>query len=66
MPEMNGLEICKILKGYPFKFILITGEATSEKAIEAFNSGLIHQFIPKGCSDFNDRFFNSVSISSIL
>jgi len=55
MPEMNGLELCKILKDFPFKFILITGDATTEKAVEAFNEGLIHQFIQKSSSDFINK-----------
>ena len=55
MPEMNGLELCSVLKGYPFKFVLITGDATTEKAVEAFNEGLIHQFIPKSSNDFINK-----------
>jgi CheY-like chemotaxis protein len=52
MPGMNGLELCRALREYPFKFVLITGDATLDKAIEAFNEGLIHQFIPKNDCDF--------------
>lgn len=55
MPGMNGLELCKTLEGLPLKFILITGDATQEKAIEAFNAGLIHQFIPKTPYGFTVR-----------
>jgi len=55
MPEMNGLELCKTLKDSPFKFVLITGDATLSSAIEAFNAGLIHQFIPKSHVDFNRK-----------
>ena len=55
MPEMNGLELCKSLKGSPLKFILITGDATIEKAVEAFNEGLIHHFIPKNSCDFINK-----------
>ncbi|HBS51798.1 MAG TPA: hypothetical protein DEA62_02260 [Coxiellaceae bacterium] len=61
MPEMNGLELCRILKGLPFKFILITGDATLNSAIEAFNAGLIHKFIPKSCHDFTYKLQNVIS-----
>ncbi len=55
MPEMNGLEMCRALKNWPFKFVLITGDATLNNAIEAFNEGLIHQFIPKSSSNFINK-----------
>ena len=60
MPEMNGLDLCKALRGLPFKFILITGDATLNNAIEAFNAGLIHQFIPKSSYDFINKLQNIV------
>jgi len=52
MPGMNGLDLCTVLKELPFKFVLITGDATLSNAIEAFNAGLIHQFIPKNDCEF--------------
>lgn len=55
MPGMNGLELCKALRELPLKFILITGDATLSSAIEAFNAGLIHQFIPKNDCDFTRK-----------
>jgi CheY-like chemotaxis protein len=47
MPGMNGLELCQQLKSLPMKKILLTGDATYEKTIEAFNMGLIDKFIRK-------------------
>lgn len=47
MPKTNGLEICKKLKSFNFKIILLTGETTHDKAIEAFDLGLIDRFIKK-------------------
>ena len=41
MPNMNGLEVCKALEDLPLKFIMLTGKAEPETAIEAFNDGLI-------------------------
>jgi len=60
MPEMNGIELCRSLKEFPFKFVLITGDATLNNAIEAFNAGLIHQFIPKSHSDFIIKLQNTI------
>ncbi|MBA2651385.1 MAG: response regulator [Tatlockia sp.] len=47
MPELNGLEVCKQLGSSPIKKILLTGEASHEEAIEAFNQGLIDKFVQK-------------------
>jgi len=47
MHGMNGLELCKLLKTYPCKKILLTGDATHYEAVKAFNEGLIDQFIRK-------------------
>ncbi len=47
MPEMNGLELCQQLRDPWIKKILITGKADSGIAIQAFNRGLIDQFIRK-------------------
>ncbi len=52
MPTMNGLEVCKALEGKLFKFIMLTGQATPETAIEGFNEGLIHRFVRKEDHDF--------------
>lgn len=55
MPKMNGLEICRTLSDLSLKFVLLTGEATSDKAVEAFNDGLIHRFIQKNSDDFINK-----------
>ncbi len=47
MPKRSGLEVCKKLKNSLFKKILLTGETSHEKAVEAFNQGLINKFIHK-------------------
>lgn len=61
MPGMNGLEFCRTLKNLLFKFVLVTGDATMSNAIEAFNEGLIHQFISKSASDFTNKLQNIIS-----
>ena len=60
MPEMKGLDVCRALKKWPFKFVLLTGHATLEKAVEAFNDGLIHKFIKKDAYDFNNKLQNII------
>lgn len=55
MPTMNGLEVCKALEEKPFKFIMLTGQATPENAIEGFNHGLIHRFVRKEAHNFIDQ-----------
>lgn len=48
MPQMNGLEFCRALKGLPCKKILFTGEANEMVAVDAFNKGLIDRYLKKG------------------
>jgi CheY-like chemotaxis protein len=47
MPGMNGLELCRKLKSFPMKKILLTGEGSDQLAITAFNEGIIDCFIRK-------------------
>lgn len=47
MPEITGLELCKFLSGMPAKKILLTGDADSKAAVDAFNEGVINCFIRK-------------------
>ena len=47
MPEMNGLALLQQWQDKPFKKILLTGEATTALAVQAFNDGLIDQFFRK-------------------
>ena len=47
MPSMSGLELCRRMKQLPIKKILLTGKAGEETAVDAFNEGLISQFLIK-------------------
>jgi CheY-like chemotaxis protein len=52
MPDKDGIEVCRQIK-HPFiKKILLTGELGSDKAIEAFNNGLIDHYIRKDAPGF--------------
>ena len=55
MPKMNGLAFCQRLKDTPIKKIMLTGEADHQVAVEAFNEGLIDQFILKSTPNLNQQ-----------
>ena len=47
MPHMNGLEVCRQITSPHIQKIMLTGAATTDIAVGAFNEGIIHQFIQK-------------------
>ncbi|WP_423823999.1 response regulator [Salinisphaera sp. SPP-AMP-43] len=47
MPQMNGLDFCKNITDPHVKKVLFTGVATEAVAVEAFNEGIIDQYIRK-------------------
>lgn len=47
MPVMNGLDLLRQIVQPRFMRVLLTGQATSDEAIEAFNDGLIDLYIQK-------------------
>lgn len=47
MPGMNGQGFCQQIADLPIKKLLLTGEASYEKATEMFNDGVIDKFIKK-------------------
>jgi len=51
MPSMNGLEFCAALEDPYIRKAMLTGVADEKLAVEAFNAGLIHRFIPKQTMD---------------
>ncbi len=62
MPGMNGIELCRRLreKEVPFKLLMLTGEASKDLAIEAFNEGIIDKFIMKKADNLMDVLVDSV------
>lgn len=51
MPSINGLEFCEALKDTHIRRAMLTGVADEKMAVQAFNAGLIHRFIPKQMDD---------------
>ncbi|NUO74030.1 MAG: response regulator [Frateuria sp.] len=51
MPDMDGLRVLAELGDWPGSRVLLTGQADDQVAIDAFNAGLIQQFIPKQTAD---------------
>ena len=51
MPGINGLELCHQLRDTSIKIIMLTGEASKDLAVEAFNEGSIDKFILKNTAD---------------
>ncbi|MEZ5549272.1 MAG: hypothetical protein R3E82_00115 [Pseudomonadales bacterium] len=47
MPRMDGLELCAALDDALIRRALLTGVADEKLAVQAFNAGLIHRYIPK-------------------
>ena len=61
MPSMSGLEFCASLTNPYIKRILLTGQADTELAVQAFNAGLIDQFISKKDQDLENKLRNSIA-----
>lgn len=55
MPAMDGLQVLSALQGWTGTRILLTGRADEQLAVQAFNQGLIEQFIPKQSRDMRTR-----------
>ncbi len=51
MPSLNGLKFCEVLEDTHIRRAMLTGVADEKLAVEAFNAGIIHRFIPKQKDD---------------
>lgn len=60
MPGLNGLKVLEALMDWPGSRILLTGQADESIAIQAFNNGLIDQFIPKQTADIAGRLMTTL------
>jgi CheY-like chemotaxis protein len=55
MPAMNGLEVLGELANWSGARVLLTGRADEQIAVNAFNDGLITQYIPKQATEITRR-----------
>lgn len=51
MPGTTGLQVMNTLLDWPGARVLLTGQADEQVAVQAFNNGLIDQYIPKQTPD---------------
>ncbi len=61
MPKKNGLEFVRELKDPQIKVIMLTGKASQETVIKAFNNEEIHRFVSKGDPDYLNTIFQYVN-----
>ena len=61
MPEMNGIDFCIGMKDHPSQKIMLTGEAEHTIAVDAFNAGLINQFIVKDINTTKKEVISAVN-----
>ncbi|OOG50564.1 response regulator [Polaromonas sp. C04] len=60
MPGMDGLQALSELVDWPGLRVLLTGQADEQIAVDAFNRGLIEQFIPKQTPDISRRLIDTL------
>ncbi|NNM59625.1 MAG: response regulator [Legionellales bacterium] len=60
MPEIDGLTLLQALRDKPFKKILLTGKGSHTLAVNAFNNGLIDQFLQKDEPDLPQKLANTI------
>lgn len=61
MPGTDGLKVLNTLLDWPGSRILLTGQADEQIAIQAFNGGLIDQFIAKQMPDIAGRLVTALT-----
>ncbi len=52
MPKKNGLEFIREVNDSQLKVIMLTGKATQDTVIKAFNNKEIHRYVSKGDPDY--------------
>lgn len=61
MPLTDGLQLLQALRDWPGAKVLLTGQADEQIAVQAFNQGLIAQFIPKQAPNAARRLVDAVN-----
>jgi CheY-like chemotaxis protein len=60
MPAMDGLQVLDGIVDWPGSRVLLTGQADEQIAVNAFNRGLIDQFIAKQTPDISRRLVEAI------
>jgi CheY-like chemotaxis protein len=60
MPAMDGLQVLDNIVDWPGARVLLTGQADEQIAVNAFNRGLIDQFIAKQSPDISRRLIEAL------
>lgn len=60
MPSMDGISFCQQIKNPTIRKILLTGYATANDAVRAFNSGAIHYYVRKGDEDMAEQLASAI------
>ena len=60
MPGINGLQVLDALQDWPGSRVLLTGQADEQVAIQAFNGGLIDQFVPKQAPNITEHLLSTL------
>lgn len=47
MPDLDGINFCRLLKNHPIKKIMLTASTDHSMAVKAFNEGIIDYFLVK-------------------
>ena len=68
MPAVNGIECCEQIRAlHPeIRIIMLTGEADDELAIQAFNDGIIDQFLRKDHSELFSSMYSAIQKQQYL
>jgi CheY-like chemotaxis protein len=61
MPNMTGLDLFQAVRHLPVGRILLTGKAGVDVAVDAFNQGLIHQYLIKQDPDVSQKLPREIS-----
>lgn len=61
MPGMNGIDFCRALADVPVKKIMLTGLASHDVAVAAFNEGAIDKFIRKESHNFYSELHEAIA-----
>ncbi len=60
MPAVDGLQFCAGVRDPYIRKAMLTGVADEKLAVEAFNAGLIHRFIPKHTATAIDKLLSFI------